>query len=121
MKTKICPVCNAQFVTARYNSRKYCSVECRNIAWSIRQPSINKIDTRLPITAIDENGYDYLREAIIRQAVKDYHKSKKREKKEKPPTKYTNVKDLEKWFESDCEGLLSNGQGEYILEHISKI
>lgn len=55
------------------------------------------------------NGYERVQAAIIAQAIKDYKTALKRKD-------YYKIKSLEKFFLSKWGEMLSNGNGNYIIE-----
>lgn len=123
---KVCPICNKIFYTEKTNSRKYCKDKCKKKGLIIhikrRNKGLSKIDIRQPVTAIDVEGFEHLRVAILIQAIKDYKscqkklKLKKLDELEKRLTK-DKMKDIERFFISSWGKFLCEGNEDRIIKY----
>lgn len=122
IKTVICPICGRKFKRKSTSGKRYCSDKCRETAqsnnrisneiWQARVMAIRQETNKLSPEVANE-GYKYIRAAVLQQAVDDYANA------------LVNfhggaVKSLEKWFLSEWGQAFSENNGEKIIERVRK-
>lgn len=122
LKEVICPICGRKFKRKSTSGKRYCSDKCRETAqsnartskeiWQARVIAIRQAKNNLPPEVVNE-GYKYIRAAILQQAVYDYAAALKQGNGD-------SVLSLERWFLSDWGQALSNNNGEKIIARVRK-
>lgn len=122
IKIVICPVCGRNFKRKSTSGKRYCSDKCRETAqsnartsnevWQARVNAIRQTTNKLSTEIVNE-GYKYIRAAVLQQAVDDYADA------------LINghggaVYALERWFLSDWGQALSNSNGDKIIARVRK-
>lgn len=118
----ICPICGNKFKRKSTSGKRYCSGKCRETAqsnarisnevWQARLNAIRQAKNNLSPEIVNE-GYKYIRAAVLQQAVDDYADALK--------NGYGGaVLALERWFLSDWGQALSNSNGDRIIARVRK-
>lgn len=122
MKVVICPVCGRKFKRKLTSGKRYCSDACReksndnartsNEIWQDRVNAIRQATNNLSPEVVNE-GYKYIRAAVVQQAVDDYTEAI-------ISGNGGSVVSLERWFLSDWGQALSNSNGDKIIARVRK-
>lgn len=121
-KTVICPVCLKKFERKLTSGKRYCSDECRaiainehhdsNNAWKARVNELRQAKNNLSPEVVNE-GYKYLRAAVLEQAVADYANALIKRHS-------GSVTYFERWFLSEWGQAYSENNGEKIIARVRK-
>lgn len=121
-KTVICPVCGREFKRKLTSGKRYCSDKCREkhskahsaekTAWESRVKEMRQAKNRLSPEVVNE-GYKYIRAAVLQQAVEDYAKALIKGHS-------GAIIALERWFLSEWGQAYSENNGEKIIARVRK-